>query len=221
MNKKILLSLLLVFVNQLTFAAEDTDYEGGFDSLVKELTQSRSTVDESSNIDPFDLVKIHFGIGVVNTLITFDTNKGLVSGGQHGFQASLGIDLFSPNWVAEGVVRSFAEVEMDQTWASLHEFDLKIAYQSTSRRFFNPFLGLGMAARYLDLKQMEKTSPAAAPTKTLTQHSTPSSVIFTGISYPITDGMSLAAEISYRKPIIDETIERSAADFTIRFNTHF
>ncbi len=214
-TKKILiLALLVLGFSSKSFAAVDDDDDSAmsFDSIVKDLSSSRSSLAPSdSGTDPFDLVLIHFGIGFVSSYISYEANQGPVSGMQQGFQAALGIDLFSRNWQAEGTVRSFSETQVKDTRASLHEFDLKIQYTFISYSSLEPYLGLGVAARYLDVNEAGKIS----------KYTTPASIMTLGSSLKISDSISLAGEMSYRRPLIDETAERSAVDMALRLNTNF
>lgn len=211
---KILFCLIALIQTPVSAYAEEDESgsESGssFESLVRDLSSSRASGIAGNDQDPFDQVKIHFGIGLVTSYLSYESNIGPVRGTHQGVQASLGIDLFSPNWMAEGVVRSFSETEIDNTRASLHEFDIKILYSFNSHTSLVPFMGMGMAARYLDVTD-----------KTLNKYTTPASIFCLGSAFNINGNLSLAGEVSYRRPFSDETIERSAADITVRLNTHF
>ncbi len=212
--KKLILTLFLVLglVPTSGAATDDDESSMGFDSIVKDLTSSRSSIVQTDNdVDPFDLVLIHFGVGLVSSYLSYEAAVGPVSGVQQGFQATLGIDLFSKNWQAEGAVRSFAETEINKTRASLHEFDLKIVYSFTSHSSLAPFMGLGVAARYLDVIENDKNS----------KYTTPASILFLGSSFNLSENVAIGGEVSYRRPLIDETAERSAVDLALRLNTNF
>ncbi len=212
-KKKIISLCLLATFTSTSFAATDEDESSmGFDSIVKDLSSNTSSIAPlSPGSDPFDYVMIHFGVGLVNSYISYESNVGPVSGIHQGFQATLGIDLFSKNWQAEGAVRTFGEAEINNTRASLHEFDLKIIYTFTSHSSLEPFMGAGVAARYLDVTEGGKVS----------KFTTPSSIINIGTAYKLSDGIAIAGEVSYRKPFVDETAERSAVDLALRLNTNF
>jgi hypothetical protein len=193
-------------------AVDDDDANMGFESIVKDLSSTRSSLAPSpEGSDPFDYVLIHFGVGFVSSYLSYEANQGPVSGMQQGFQATLGIDLFSKNWQAEGAVRTFSEAEIKDTRASLHEFDLKIKYTFNSYSALAAFMGAGVAARYLDVTENGKVS----------KYTTPASILNLGSSYHFTDTVSFAGEVSYRRPLIDETSERSAVDVAIRLDTNF
>ncbi|OQW46862.1 MAG: hypothetical protein A4S09_02845 [Proteobacteria bacterium SG_bin7] len=211
-RKKFVSFLFAASLSSTSLAAVDDDESSiGFDSIVKDLTSSTSSIAQLPGSDPFDYVMIHFGVGLVNSYISYHSNVGPVSGLHQGFQATLGIDLFSKNWQAEGAVRTFSETEINNTRASLHEFDLKIIYTFTSYSSLEPYMGLGVAARYLDVTESGKVS----------KFTTPSSILNLGTAYKLSDGIAIAGEVSYRKPFIDETAERSAVDLALRLNTHF
>jgi len=198
----------------------DNDEYDDFDSIVKNLSNSTSQIDSPLGLDPFDSVKLHFSVGVVNNYLKISSHQSLASGFQQGMQASLGIDLFSPHWMAEGTVRSFSETDIEKTSVSMHEFDLKIAYRIYPQRTLNPYLGFGVAASYLVVKDSNLSTVPSTPTRS-TKYSTPNSIVFAGTSYRFTEGIGMGIEFSYRSPMIEETIQKASLDMTLRLNTTF
>lgn len=204
-----------------THAAEVEEFED-FDNIVKSLSQSTSHIEGDIGRDPFDLVKLHFSVGVINNFLSLSTDRGPASGFESGMQATLGIDLFSDNWLAEGAVRSFSESEIENSLVALREFDLKIIYRMYPNRKIIPYLGFGVAASYLSIK--ESSSPTSLAPSLVTKsakYSTPNSILLAGAHYRFTDALGMALDFSYRAPMIDETIQRSSVDMTLRLNTTF
>jgi len=215
-----------------SFGAEDF-YD--FDSIVKQLASKQPEVIAQNTGDPLEKVKIHFGIGFTNSFLSYAHNQGRADGFHKGFQASLGIDLFSPHWIAEGVVRTFGEANIEDTRVSLREFDLKLIHVLNPNSFLSFHAGIGLAARYLNVKYDVQVIADNQPTGTETaggasqshlvtqerKYTTPSSILLVGTSARLTDNLGFGAEISYRSALIDDTAERSAMNMTFRLNTNF
>lgn len=215
-------------------ASVNENEEMGYESMVNELSFAESRR-KSTGSDPFDLVKIHMGFGLVTSAFTFKTPNGSSEfSAPRGFQASMGIDLFSPQWLAEGIVRSYSSSSGDKSTISLQEFDLRIAYVHLLQS--NLFLrgGLGIAARYMDLRIQEsivsdenQESPITVnPPKRQYQsieynYTTPSSVAFVGVDSYLNDLLSVSGELSLRSAMIEETIDKQAVDLTVRLDFHF
>ena len=218
--KQIIFIIITVTLLATTSFADDDEQFDDFESIVKNLSHSTAQLESPSGLDPFDLVKLHFSVGVVNNYLRLSSNQGLVSGFESGMQATLGVDLFSPNWMAEGTVRSFSETAIDDILVSMREFDLKIAYRIYPNRSLVPYLGFGVAASYLDIKENSVT-PEKKPVTRTEKYSTPNSILFAGANYRFTDGLGMGLECSYRSPMVEETIQRSSLDMAVRLNTTF
>lgn len=200
--------------------SEDEDLIG-YDVIVKELSQkneapsrgtTRSRLNHRTSDDPFANVLIHFGAGYATSMqtLTFENGpKAYLS--QKGFQAALGIDLFSENWMAEGTARSFGDGEDGDTRVSLKEFDLKIFYKDR----FSPNLGFraggGLSARYMTLHTAAGSM----------DYTTPSSVGTLGLDLFLSKGFSLGLDLSARNTMVAETMDQSSYDATLRMDTHF
>jgi hypothetical protein len=222
-----LLSLMLLF-NTSVQAQSSSDDLVGFDGIIKELSTGSKSRYLYDNSNPFDNILIHAGIGLVTSHISLAPN-GIkeVSGFHKGIEATLGIDLFSKYWKAEGSVRSFGDEKISDFPVSLKEFDLKIVYEDYVRKSLKYSIGFGLAARYLDityegpLSADEIISSAASSALISEKHTTPSSLISVGASTYISKGLSLGVEFSYRSALISETIDKSAFDALVRIDTHF
>lgn len=194
-----------------------------FDTIVRELDRQSSGLGGNSRgqlrtkkSDPFADIWIHGGVGVANT--TQKIEIPALGGGtesvrlqQKGYQATLGIDLFSPSWAAEGVARSFGEEQEGDVRAALKEFELKLFYKSpfTRRAVFR--IGGGLAARYLTLHRPDQ----------VLEYTTPSSVITLGLDFYVNRAISIGADLSARNSLINETVDQTSYDGTIRMDTHF
>ena len=207
--------VLLVTLSTSALAQSGDDYVG-YDSIVNDLTASTRAPQIRSR-DPFDLIEIHGGFGLVTSHTTISTANGeSFSGFQKGFEASLGIDLFSPRWMAEGALRSFSSTQLEKgAYASLNEFNLRVLYRNPVSRLVRLRMGVGVAARYMELK-INKASGAEKQ-----DFSTPASILSIGLEAAISRNLSVGAEVAYRSALITDTADSEAADATLSLGAHF
>jgi hypothetical protein len=214
--------LLAALIPALAQSQTDEDYVG-YDAIIKDLNREIATPSqgtsrlrqraEPASGDPFDNVWIHGGIGFANTVQTIKPGDGeLLYLNHKGIQASLGIDLFSENWMAEGSARSFTENENTATRVFLKEFDLRIYFKEKTSRKFGYRIGTGLTARYMTVQR---------PLETAMTYTTPASVLTFGMDLFLTDRFSFGADLSARNSIIAETVDRTSYDATFRLDTHF
>ncbi len=190
-------------------ASEDVmDYEAIIDDL---RGTSQTTIEE---IDPWSQALIHTSIGFATTFIDVEPENGpSASGLLSGVEASMGIDLFSPAWRAEGAIRSFNKADLDsQTSVSLKEFDLKIMHSSILTSKLRMEMGGGLAARYLT---------ANTPFSAKHEYTTPASIIALGFRSQLTKMVGIGVDISLRNSLIDETIDRSSVGGSFKVNALF
>jgi hypothetical protein len=195
--------------------AVEYDEEIGYETIVNELTKSRAQRDrrDAPRTDPFNLVKIHTGVGFTQSMIKIRKADGASTQGfQKGVQASLGIDLLSRNWFAEAAIRSFGEAELETNLvAQLKEFDLKIVYRSEPLRTFGYRAGLGLATRNLSIIEAGKER----------KFSTPSSIFLIGLDTNVSPLVTIGGEFSYRSALTTESDDRVAMDFALKLDAHF
>lgn len=209
------LSLILSFVlSTANVFAEEEDYGVGYEGIVRELSRLDSQTVRVD--DPLEEIKIHAGAGIANAFINFrDMNNDRTSVSQPGFQLSLGIDLFSPNWAAESSVRNFTEKESSGPSVSLQEYDLKFLYKNRLTRKMGARLGTGVAARFLKLEQTLAGKTTTAVEKTA------SGIAFFGLEGFMNEKMSVGADFSYRPSLVESSREQSSVDLTMRVEAHF
>ncbi len=219
----------LLLNGHLALAADDTmsNDEGetiGYDAIVDQLnrqnSQQAATVrakaasqTAASSESAFDTVWMHGGVGFANYIedLRFDDGKTATLN-QKGIQAALGVDLFSPNWMAEGTARSFGEDGDSKVRSSVHEFELKILYKDRLNGRFGYRAGAGLTGRYLTLKRYGFADQ---------DYTTPTSVATLGGDAFITDRFSLGVDLNARNSLIGETIDHNSYDMTLRIDAHF
>ncbi len=194
----------------------------GYNQIVSELSspktqaRARRVQAQAEDIynDPFEKVKFHTGLGYATTLSTLQHPGGEKTRiAQSGIQVSFGIDLFSENWIAEGSVRSFGENSYHDYIVGIKEFDLKLLYQDHLYSNIGFHIGGGVAGRYLKLQKVATTVTEEV--------STPASVAVAGLDLRFSNVFSVGGEISTHSSMIDDTIDKSAFDATIRFDAKF
>jgi hypothetical protein len=214
MNRLMVLFLLSAVLTFVQPASAD-DYSG-YEDIIRDLRGSSSApLTNAADGDSFDAIKIHAGVGLVTTRTNLKLPQGTPrSAGLRGVEAALGIDLFSPKWIAEGSVRSFNREKYADTNINLKEFDLRLVHKhALSESLFARFGG-GMAARYLDFDQV----PVAGASRSYT---TPATVILIGIGSQITSGIALSAEANYRSALIADTADSNSLDGAVKITGSF
>jgi hypothetical protein len=193
----------------------DDDYSN-YDSIVRELSTSRlENNNQPPQPDAFDLVVFHMGFSLLNSQLSVDLPGKLPSSIMlAGFEARFGIDLFSRNWEAIGSVRSFNPETKNSIEYKLQEFDLLLSYKSRLSKALEYTLGAGMAARYLDITGNK-------PEGVQDSYTTPSTVFLTGLNFYLTRAFSTGVLLSYRSPMIDDTIDEGAVDGAFSVQGHF
>jgi hypothetical protein len=218
MKKLIVLALLTLASPCLVLAQEDVE---DFDTIVRKLSGANkittSVKVESDN--PLDMSEIHVGAGIANEFSNVTTVNGRrVPSNQKGFQAALGIDLFSPYWLAEGTVRSFSDQTSPDVRTGLREFDLKVLHKARVTDLFRYRLGGGLAARYLNIQEKQEGAPAMGPR---IEYVTPASILTAGLEARFNSWLSVGTDVAYRSAMIADTIDQNSFDFVVRVDAHF
>lgn len=209
-KKSWFLLLVFSFSCSVTQAAIFADESPGYDSIIDELrTESTPT---PRLVDPFDEIAIHFGFGVAASYTRFVDSQAINSSGfLNGLELNVGLDLFSPQWVAQGTFRDYGKTKLGQTQVGLQEYDLCVLYRpqfATSSRFV---LGLGVAARYLTLTSGDASF----------RYSTPASLFILGFETSVAKGILLSPQISYRSTMVEDSPDRYAMNTSLTLGLQF
>lgn len=207
MNKKSLILLLLL----PSLAWADRDNHIGYDDIVSELNQTKRVRKKGS---AFDAIEFHLSVAYISSYLTLTPRSSkALTGFMGGYEASLGIDLFDPDWVSEMAIRTFQKSELnEQTKVSLREFDLRLVYRPKLSSNSRMRLGLGLTGRYLSLVHPEILEE---------EFTTPSSILFLGSQVQLLNSLSLGMDLSYRSAMIEDTIDKSAFEGAVRAELHF
>jgi hypothetical protein len=203
-------------LSNVAFAGDEDDVLG-YDAIISELNREANPAPvlktKHKQVDPFENIWIHAGVGLATQMQTIDFADGTSAYlNQKGMQFVFGIDLFSENLAAEGSARSLSDSSNSTAHSSLKEFELKVFYKERFSKQMGFRIGAGLTARYLTL---QKTGEMPV------DYTTPSSVGSIGLDLFATDRLSLGADVNARGPLIAETLDRGSYDATFRVDMHF
>jgi len=210
-------ALLLISTN--VWAEEDSSYTN-YDAIVNEL---KASVDDRPAPPPppedFDWqeVALHGGVGIATSLVSLTSPNGVAATGLlKGVEVNFGMNLFSRQVRAEGAFSSYAQEDLDPNLkADLKEFELRLIYLPAIQDKTVLRLGLGLAARYMNIESR------VSGNWTDYQASTPSSLFLIGFEHKITNSITLGPDVSYRSAIVSDTFDKSAWDASFRLNATF
>ena len=217
-KKLIICGLALVSVN--SFASQTDEDFGTYDSyedILQKLSDSRaassSATLKANRPSRLGTTMFHAGVGIASLYQTVELDGNAKENIENrGVQASVGIDLLSPEWLAEGTVRSFEANNLAWTKLQLKEFDLKFIYKPRLETLLGLRLGGGISARYSVYSRSHKEDLV---------YTTPSSIILAGFDVYLNETVSLGAEASLRTAMVGETIDQNTKDITFRIDGHF
>lgn len=223
--KKILLSAMFFVLSGLfqnpALALPEVAGEGdeiSYDQLVRELNsrvhkQQRQWI-QTNSIDPFEALKIHFSLGFIQTMNTFSINDQAFSRYEDGVQLGVGIDLFSSEWVAEGILKNFGQSVTKEGTLALREFDLRLAYMQTapnSRVRFRFANGLG--ARYMRYNGIQTSGNHF--------QTTPVYSMGLGVLVPVGNHFDIDFELQSHIALISESFDKHGLGFVVRLDNIF
>lgn len=210
----VLISLSLLFAPTLVQAAgtdQDGDYEEvSYDDLLNELNAKKKNLVKTQT-SSFDDVRLHAGIGYVNSFMNIATNKQNFNRHASGIQLSMGMDLFSPNWFAEGVFRNYGVTDSGSEELTMREVDLKIGHSNALESIWNYSVSAGLSNRFMKFQDPSRNIDV--------NDTTPSLVVSTGFHAQVHKNLSLGAEVSARNAVISRTADKNSFDFAFRLNT--
>jgi hypothetical protein len=199
---KKLIYILILSASLPSLAA--TDYSDSFES------QTRTTYEERGNI--FDETRFHGGVALIQSFQDLQIAPGQRErGGIRGFEINVGVDLFSQNWIAQGVLTFFPESNINNTTLTSNSFELQVLYEKPVLYGVTLHGGVGLANRFYNLR-----------TKGIADRSFYSgATAFTvGADYWPSGEVSVGVEVSNHLPIANGD-DPSSMDFGIKLTGHF
>ena len=208
----ILLLSSSIFATKVRAESISSDYEEiSYDDLISRLHKKKSQI-VSSQSSVLDNISIHAGVGFITSAVMVQQSNHLSQLNLNGFQISLGIDLFSPNWVAEGAIRNFGSGSNSFETHSFREVDLKAFYRSPSSAQSVGFrLGGGLATQYLDYRE-----PGVSVSE-----SSPAMILLGAVETNLNKNFGVGAELGYRSSLLSSNADRSSFDLMLRLDTFF
>jgi hypothetical protein len=151
---------------------------------------------------------------MVQTANTLLIQERTVSRMEDGVQLGVGIDLFSPEWVAEGVLKNFGRSTQNDGVLALREFDLRLSYlkQAPQHRFQMRFAN-GLGARYL-----RYTNSLSGFDQFQT---TPVYLLGVGFLVPVGSHFDLDFEVQSHLALISDSIDRHGMAVVFRLGNVF
>lgn len=194
----------------------DEGHLSSYDSIVRDLTTSNSyDVRNEHQKDALDTIRFHFGVGMLSSQLNLDTPANTPrSTTLHGYEFSFGIDLFSPEWLAQTDLRAYEPDDIGNNQINFKEFDLLIMHNSQLSSQISWSIGGGLSARYLDFR-----TPVA--TGVDPSNSTPASVLNTSLGYALTPAFAVEITGSYRSRLVQNTSDGGSMDASLRLVGHF
>lgn len=189
-----------------------------YDIFIKDLNsrvskQSQERINEISG-DPFDELQIHFSLGYIQSVDTFKVNDHSMSRVDDGLQLGVGIDLFSKNWLAEGLLKNYGRSTQNDVKISLREFDLRLSFlQNTSKSRYQFRFSNGLGARYLKYQDLMSQ---------WTQYqTTPVYLLGMGLIFPMEKHFDFEIDIHGFAPLVSDSIDRQGLSVILKLNNKF
>lgn len=186
--------------------------EVSYDDLVNQLSSRKKATVQDAN-DPFDTIKIHTGFGLISTAANMSAGGSSSYRYMNGFQLSAGIDLFSPNWMAEGVLRNFGQSSSGTEDRSMREYDLKALYRNKLADSLSYRLGGGIGTRTLKLSDNAKNFAV--------NDITPLTVLVGGIDVQVSQYIGFGVEAGLRTAMVTSTADKNSGDLTLHMDASF
>jgi len=189
-----------------------------FEDYVRELNSRVSIKDRiqtgASKIDPFESLQIHFSLGMIQTVNSLLVADRSISRLEDGVMLGLGIDLFTPEWVAEGLLKNYGRSTQNDSSLALREFDLRLSYlQQAPQNKMKFRLSNGLGARYL--RYTNKWSGFSL------LQTTPVYLLGFGLLIPMGSHFDLGVEVQGHLSLINETIDRHGLSLLLRLDNFF
>lgn len=225
MNSKFHLFLFfsLVFFSAGSLAEDDQESFTHWDEIVTGLqsdlhtTSAHSSEYTSENQYNMDNIKISVGAGLSFSYLSLAGDPLFESSGLlRGLGLQFGIDLFHPEFQAEGAFRNYSTDSLSESVkAQVREFELRLVHSKPLPHSTLFRLGAGLSARYLDVSFRGENGTATR------SDTTPSAVFVMGLGRTFGRNLFIGPDISYRSPFAGESLEQSSFDFHLRANAVF
>ncbi|PWU21937.1 MAG: hypothetical protein C5B49_01865 [Bdellovibrio sp.] len=203
----------LALISPVARAQSETD-ELSYEDLVDQLHRKRRNVERTGNKNhTLDQLTMHAGLGLITSFNGLEVNDRRTARSLNGFQISVGIDLFSEQWVSEFVLRNFGTTQGPTETRSLREVDLTVDHRDSLADQLGYRIGGGLGTRYFRLSDTVSNVSLS--------DDTPCIVAFGGLEKRLNRQFSLGAELGLRSSLSDRSFDKSSLDFMVRLDTFF
>lgn len=194
-------------------AAEAGVEELSYQDLVDQLKAKRRKPVAPRRAHQLDEINLHASIAMAASFNNYRVQDRSLSRGMNGFQIGLGIDLFSPQWMAELALRNFGTRESGTESHALREVDLKVMHRQSLGAKLGFRAGTGLSTRYIRF-----TDPIH---NVSVSEESPNLIVAGGLDSFLTDRVNVGAELSLRTALVDQSLDRNSADLMVRLETSF
>jgi hypothetical protein len=178
--------------------------------------QTQKPVDDYSI---FDDVRIHIGVAMINSFQDIPLAAGVRSSATaHGVELNLGVDMFSPHWIVEGVLDSLPETAAGDARFSTNGFELRALYDTAIFEAVTVHLGLGVANRNYNIKTAARADGSVKASDTTFQSG--ATVLAAGIDYWPNANVSAGVEVTDHAPMASGD-DPSSLDMAVKVTGHF
>ncbi len=221
-KKGIFVSVLLIQYSFFCLANSENQYtateEVPYEVFIRDLnTKVNKQTKEKVNLlsgDLYDDLQIHFSLGYVQSVDSFSTVDKNFSRIDDGIQLGVGIDLFSKQWVAEGLLKNFGKSVENDIKISLREFDMRLSFLQQAPMYKYKFrFSNGLGARYLKYQDLKNNTSQL--------QTTPIYLLGMGFIFPIESHFDFECDVQGFIPLVSDTIDRQGLSVIFRLNNMF
>jgi opacity protein-like surface antigen len=214
-RKPLVLISLICLLTTSAFAAGYSNMDE--DLYIPQTTKKTLHPDHEDSV--FDDVRLHAGVAYLTSFQDVPTGNGTRErGGLNGFDLNFGIDLFSPNWIAEGHVMNFPEASIGSSRVSSNGFELRILYDTPIAEGLTVHGGAGIASRSFNIKTTTVSNNLTRRFDKNIQAGATSLV--GGLDYWPSGQLSIGAEVSNHFPMTSDQ-DPNTMELAIKLNGHF
>ena len=213
MNKTIILFLISLLSTNYLQAQESYEEDSySYNNIVDQLSSNRTEEPEGFG-DFYKNVRFHIGAGFSQSVLNVKSNGNSDAVTIGGVEIRFGINLLSPEWIAEGTLRNYNDTRSNGVSYQLHEFEGKIVNTAPYAKTLFYRVGSGIAARNLKTNLENKSSKK--------EYTTPSLILMAGSGMQLTDHIAVVGDVAFKTSIVNDTVDKNTLDFTLRLDTSF
>ncbi len=208
---KLILILTSVFFT-INLHAQESEDTYSYDTIVDQLNTNR--VEEPQDFgDPYKNVKFHVGAGFSQSILNVKSAGSSDAVTISGIEIKFGINLMSPQWIAEGTLRNYNDSRSNGTSYQLREFEGKIVNTNLYAKNLFYRVGSGIAARNLTTNIENRDVKK--------RYTTPSLILMAGSGMQLTNHIAVVGDVAFKTSIVNDTVDKNTLDFTLRLDTSF